>query len=170
MTTPYNHTPELYQEVTDFLVYEAELLDSGRFREWFELLTEDIVYQMPVRVTRERRAGAEFSSEAWHLNETWDSLRTRVARLETDSAWAENPPSRTRRFITNIRIRPGHRADELNVVSNILPYRNQADSVHLLSAERHDVWRRVHDQWRLSRRLILLDQSTLGTHNLAIFL
>jgi ethylbenzene dioxygenase beta subunit len=169
MRTSSPLTPELSQQIADVLIYEAELLDRGRFREWFELLTEDVIYRVPVRVTRQ---GDEFSSEAWHMNETWDSLRTRIARLETAYAWAEDPPSRTRRFVTNIRVRPGQRPEEVEVISNLLLYRNQGESpsFHLLSAERQDIWRHLDGRWRLARRLVLLDHTVLGTHNLAIFL
>ncbi|MDW8356799.1 aromatic-ring-hydroxylating dioxygenase subunit beta, partial [Thermus sp.] len=40
----------------------------------------------------------------------------------------------------------------------------------LLSAERRDLWRRQEDGWRLARRLVILDHSTLPTHNLSFFL
>lgn len=167
-----HHPQPLYQQVVDFLMHEAALLDDGRFQEWFDLLTEDIVYQIPVRTTRDREAGRGFSQQAWHMNETWGTLKTRVARLATSYAWAEDPPTRTRHFITNIRIRPGDAEDEVRVTSNVLLLRHQGDvpSAQFLSGERHDVLRRKNGRWRLARRLVLLDQTTLGTHNLAIFI
>ena len=42
---------ERHLRAHEFLVREAELLDQRRYREWLELLTDDIVYRMPVRVT-----------------------------------------------------------------------------------------------------------------------
>ncbi len=161
-----------YREVSEFLFLEAELLDEGRLEEWLDLLTEDIAYRMPVRVTRERGAGCEFVGEMAHFEEDRHRLEMRVRRLGTRSAWAEDPPSRTRHFVSNIRVRPGEREGELHVRSNLLLYRNRGDSPHqdLLSAERRDVLRRVDGGWRLARRTILLDQSTVATLNFAVLL
>ena len=48
------------REVADFLMREAELLDERHFGEWLDLLTDDIHYNMPVRVTRGSEAASEF--------------------------------------------------------------------------------------------------------------
>jgi hypothetical protein len=39
----------LKQDVEDFLYMEADLLDQRMFREWLDLLAEDLVYFMPIR-------------------------------------------------------------------------------------------------------------------------
>ena len=39
------------------------------------------------------------------MKDTYASMRLRVDRLQTEHAWAEDPPSRTRRVVTNIRVR-----------------------------------------------------------------
>ena len=157
--------------ICQLLYHEARLLDAGRFDEWLALLTDDIVYQAPVRVTRER-GQPEVSDEMYHFDENHASLHKRVERLKTDSAWAEDPPSRTRHFVSNVQVEPTQRPDELAVFSCLLVYRNRgSDAGHdLLSAERQDLVRRVDGAWRLARRRIILDQATLGTKNLGIFL
>src|SRR3954470_9567774 len=110
-----------YAEVLEFLYAEAELLDGGQFSEWLELLTEDIRYRLPLTVTR--KSGPGHSDESEIMRETLASLQLRVRRLTTGFAWSETPPSRTRHLITNVRVRPGERAEELNVTSNLLVYR-----------------------------------------------
>ncbi len=162
---------ELRTEVEEFLLHEAQLLDEGRFDDWLELLAEDLVYQVPVRVTRERAGPSEVSADMFHMNETRRSLQLRVERLRTGHAWAEDPPSRTRHFVTNIRLRELTET-EVEVRSNLLLYRNRgSDAGHdLLSGERFDVLRRQGDGCRLARRQVILDQATLGTKNLGIFL
>lgn len=159
-------------EIQSFLFHEAELLDDNRIREWFELLTEDVDYKIPVRITRERSAGPGFSTEAFHMDEDHGMLETRVDRLETEYAWAEDPPSRTRRLVGNVRVQATDDPNELLAKSNLLLFRSRYDvpAYQLLACERQDVLRRVDDEWRLARRVVLLDQSTLATHNLAIFL
>jgi PAH dioxygenase small subunit len=162
----------LRASVQEFLELEASLLDTGRFEEWLGLLTEDVVYRVPVRVTR--RVGAtNVVSDMFHFDENRQSLGLRVRRLGTGVAWAEDPPSCTRRFITNVRVQPhGVAEDEVLVTSYLLLYRSRGDdgSHDLVSAERHDVLRDAGDGWRLCGREVLVDQTTLGTKNLAVFL
>ena len=165
-------SPETYWEVYSFLMDEAEMLDDHREREWLELFTDDAEYLMPVRVTRERGEGDGFSEDSNYFEETRGSLELRVRRLETEYAWAEDPPSRTRHFVTNIRVAEGEEEDEVAVKSNLLLYRSRgSDPEHdLISAERRDVLRKEEGQWKLRRRVILLDHSVVTTHNLAVFL
>jgi len=163
---------QLYRQVTELLFHEAELLDEERLREWLGFLADDVEYLMPVRVTRERGAGSGFLDNMFHFEEDKYRLTKRVERLETGYAWSDNPPSRTRHLVSNIRIEPGDNEDELKVKSYLILYRTRGDDYHhdMLSAERRDVLRRVNGNWKLARRLILLDQATIATHNLSIFL
>jgi 3-phenylpropionate/cinnamic acid dioxygenase small subunit len=161
-------TDQIEREVTHFLLKAAELLDDRRYEEWLGLLTEDIRYTVPVRVTHE--GGSEFAEGMAHFEEDYRSLEMRVRRLRSSRAWAESPPSRTRHFISNIRVEPGDREDELKVRSNVLLYRGRGDDPQydLLSAECWDVVRRVNGQWKLARRTVLLDHTALKTHNLSV--
>ena len=163
---------ELQLEVAQFLYHEAELLDGNSFPEWLDLMTEDISYEMPVRLTRQGSNVPDTSSEMGHFSENRRTLELRVKRLEGNFAWAQNPPSRTRRFISNVRIEPTSSPSEVMARSYFLLYRSRGSStqVELVSGERRDLLRRVNGKWKLAKRLILVDQSTLGTRNLAIFL
>jgi ethylbenzene dioxygenase beta subunit len=168
---------ERTQALLNCLYQEAELLDEGRYREWLALLAQDVRYQVPVRVTKERgpEGGVSGVMEGmYHLDEDYTSLEMRVARLETGFAWAEDPPSRLRHFVTNVRIgepRPTPKGEESEVRSNLLIFRSRWDrpDYTLLSAERRDVWRQEEGGWRLARRTVVLDSATLPTHNLAFF-
>lgn len=160
-----------FQAIYDFLVLEAALLDAARFREWFALLTEDIDYRIPVRVTRARNSGlSEFSDSAFHMVEDSASLLARVDRYDSKFAWAADPPPRTRRFVSNVRLTE-ESADDIGVTSYVLLHRGRADAVpDLISAERHDNVRATAVGLRLARRLVLLDHTYLPTENLAAFL
>lgn len=159
------------EEVLDFLHREAELIDNGQFEEWLALLTDDIEYRMPLRLTRERTSPTDRSEEMQFFWDDRATLELRIRRLRTDFAWAEDPPSRTRHFISNVRIVPGARAGELDVRSYVLIYRNRGDTAahELISGERRDVLRRVDGAWKLARRDVTIDQASLGNQNLAIF-
>jgi ethylbenzene dioxygenase beta subunit len=160
----------LWFECYRFLALEAEYLDDDRVDDWLQLLTPDITYEMPIRVTRRRREDP-IGGGGWHMKESFGSLHTRVARLGTTSAWGEDPPSRTRRFVSNIRC-GALSGEEVEVKSNLMLYRGRGDSPEyvLLTAERRDVLRRTENGLRLARRLILLSHTTLPTQNLGVFL
>jgi ethylbenzene dioxygenase beta subunit len=161
--------------ITEFLSLEAELLDTGRLREWLGLLTEDVRYQVPIRINKERSPQEWLSGvveNMFHLDEDRSSLEMRVARLETGFAWAEDPPSRIRHFVSNVRVAPlPDRPGEVAVRSNVLLYRSRWDKpTHdLLSAERQDVFRQVNGSWKLAQRKVILDNTTLPTLNLSFF-
>jgi 3-phenylpropionate/cinnamic acid dioxygenase small subunit len=158
-------------ETTTWLDREAELLDNGRFEEWLELLTEDVRYVVPVRLTRERGGGPDTHAGSPHFLDDLTTLRMRVERLKTEFAWAEDPPSRTRRFVTNVR--PLVRSSGIEVRSYLLLYRNRGEDsgAELIAAERHDALRRMSDGLlKLCQREVRLDQSTLGVRNLAVLL
>lgn len=164
---------DLRLDVEAFLYREVELLDDGRYREWLGLLSPDVRYRVPVRIVRERGSGPEptgVSDRMFHLDEDIHSLELRVDRLETGYAWAEDPPSRLRHFVTNVRVAAADEGD-LAVRSNVLVYRSRWDrpAHDLLSGERHDVLRAGEDGLRLCSRTVVLDSTTLPTLNLAFF-
>ena len=166
---PYSD-PE-HQAAHQFLVEEAALLDAADYGAWLNLLCEDIRYVMPVRVTTARGAGFDALADMGHFDENLYALRKRVQRLATDHAWTEDPPSRTRHFVSNVRTFPGGGAG-LRVESSLLLFRSRGDTrpPDLLSAGRIDVLRRADDGFRLARRQIMVDESVLRTQNLAVFL
>lgn len=171
MSAPVTLDLETRMLVNDLLIAEAEMLDERRFEEWLALFAEDVEYVAPVRVTR-KNPGPDVDDAITLFDETLASLTLRVRRLRTDVAWAEDPPSLTRRLVTNIRVRPGAAEDELDVRSNLLLFRSRGDMGHhdLICGQREDLMRRVDDGLRIARRRILLDQASLGTKNLGIFL
>ncbi|MFG2791012.1 aromatic-ring-hydroxylating dioxygenase subunit beta [Streptomyces sp. NPDC048419] len=162
----------LYAEVLDWIHTEAELLDDLREREWLEtMVSRDITYTVPLRQTVERARGRGFAKDTYHLLESYGSLGSRVARNETQYAWAEDPPSRIRHFVTNVRVRATEEPDTVEVRSNLLLHRTRQDQSvpQLLSGERVDLLRREDGRFMLLRRDVLLDLTVIRTHNLAIF-
>ena len=156
-----------------FLVEEAALLDAADYAGWLGLLCEDIRYVMPVRVTTARGADFDSLADMGHFDEDMYALRKRVQRLATDHAWTEDPPSRTRHFVTNVRTFSGEgEGDDLRVESALLLFRSRGDTREpsLISAGRTDLLRATPDGLRLARREITVDESVLRTQNLAVFL
>lgn len=161
-----------HQAASRWLVEEAYTLDDQRYEDWLATLADDIHYVMPVRVTTAVGAGYSTSPGMAHWDENKYSLSRRVARFLTEHAWTEDPPSRLRHFITNIRTFESDTADELIVDSAVLLFRSRGDTnpATQISAQREDVLRTTEDGLVLARRVILVDESVLRTQNLAIFL
>jgi len=162
---------EQERELIAFLHLEAQFLDDRDFDAWLELLDDELVYRMPVRATRPDGQGPEFSEVMHHFDDTRATLTMRVDRLKSGDAWAEVPPSRTRHYVTNIRV-AAREDDTFDVRSNVLLARTRGDEAvyQWLTAERRDVVVRRANGLRLVERTILLDATTLPTYNLAFFL
>lgn len=160
-------------EIVEFLEDEATLLDSGKLLDWVGLMAVDVRYQMPVRSTRDLIDGSEFSTGMFMFDETILTLGIKATRLAaTTSAWAEKPPSRTRRHVTNIRVFRTGVDGEYEVTSSLLLLRNryQEHNYEIISARRVDLLRRQDGELKIAKRVIYSDQASLGTQNLAIFL
>lgn len=170
--TPVSSGDPAYASVVDFLYTEAALLDDREHRAWLDVLAPDIHYLVPVRITSPHTLADSALDDMAHFDEDRYSLVKRVERLETEHAWAEDPPSRTRRFVTNIRCWLGDADDEIVARSNLLLFRSRGDVLgpDLLSGQRTDLIRRTDTGLRLAKRQVLLDESVLRTQNLAIFL
>lgn len=157
-----------YGQIVSFLHREADLVDGYRFADWLELFTDDIEYRMPVRTTRFLRDGEGFTEMDFFV-ENHDSLRTRVKRLETEFAWAEAPPSRTRHFITNVRAFETDAEGELAVRSSFMITRTRGDlDYQLFTGTRRDVLRETPEGLRIARRTILVDQTVITATNLSV--
>lgn len=159
-------------EVARFYYDEASLLDKRRFEEWVALFTDDVHYFMPLRRTRSaRELDQEFTRPgemAWFDDDKL-MLIGRVKKLQTGTAWAEDPPSRTRHIITNVRV-VEDRDSELAVESNFLLYRTRLKSEELsLIGSREDILRRHEGSFRIAKRTIYLEQTVLLSRNLSNF-
>jgi 3-phenylpropionate/cinnamic acid dioxygenase small subunit len=164
----------LYNEVLEFVYDEAALLDQQKFDAWAEILAEDISYTAPLRITRQGPDRLNtIVRTTLHFDDDYGSLMGRLQRLGTKSAWAEDPPSRTRRLVTNLRVWETAKPDELEAHSYLLLSRSRYEQsqLQLMSCVRHDLLRRSGPgAFKLARREIILDQSVLGMANLAVFL
>jgi biphenyl 2,3-dioxygenase beta subunit len=166
---------QLRREIEDFLYLEAELLDDRKLREWLDLLTDDVRYWMPIRyntLDRPENVTDELSKpgEGYYFDDDKKSLKIRVERVYAKNAWAEMPPSRTRHFVTNIRMKK-HDGTEIEVHSNFLVYRTRMETDQdMFVGTRHDILRRVDGALKIARRTIILDQAVLSAKNISVFI
>lgn len=164
--------PEIQIEIADFLYREAYLLDHRMYKEWLDLLSEDIVYRMPMRATVEGVGVDDVAADSAFFDESKAALTTRVNRYYTKSAWVENPATRQRHFISNIRVESGSGPDEYKVVSYFLYKRSRGSlpEIEEMLGERHDVIKRVNGDYKIASRIIIPDQSVITTMNMSMFL
>lgn len=169
----------LQREIEDFLYAEAELLDTGRFKEWLDLLDEDFRVYMPItRNIRYDQASTEKTREQADMNwldEGKFTLTQRVQQIETGLHWAEEPRSRTVHMVSNIRLvdTPAEEGGLRRVTASaaFMIYRNRnLDETDYMVGRRTDVLvKGVDAGWKLKRREVHLAQSVLLAKNLTTF-
>ncbi len=166
---------ELQNEIEQFYFREAQLLDHLAYDAWFELLEKDIRYWMPIRENhpyRERSLEYVPSGGNAHFDETYETMRGRIRQRTSELNWAEDPSSRTRHLVSNVIVREADEPDTFEVSSAFVTYRNRMErQVDVFMGERRDVLRRADNGlgFKIARRTILLDQSTILANNLSVF-
>ena len=166
---------QIYGDILDFLINEAALLDDDRHAEWLECLAEDVVYRMPVRKTLYRRGGDGFDERTNHWHDNRQSLGQRVQRsMDLPSAYDRDPSPRIRRLVTNLIVSNTDTPGEYKATTYLLLLRNRFDapSYEMLSAKREDIIRHNYSNGtcKLARRLVLVDQATLGGVFINVFM
>jgi 3-phenylpropionate/cinnamic acid dioxygenase small subunit len=170
---------QLREEIEDFLYFEADLLDQRRFKEWLDLLAEDLVYFMPVRRNvkfgqhPERENTRQGEDISWFDEDKW-TLSKRVEQIMTGVHYAEEPLSRVTHMVSNVRlldVAPSvEMPEQVTVGCRFLVYQNRVEYENFtFVGRRTDVLRRTRDGWLIARREMLLEQNVLLAKNLSIF-
>lgn len=156
---------DLQYEVEQFLYREAALLDDRDLRPWLDLFADDARYAVFFRETvqpRDLSSAAQSSPEVQLFEDDKRFLELRVRRLETRLAHAEQPPSFTRHLITNVRVEP---RDEIEcaVRASFAVYQTRLDlAQNVFFGRREDLLRREDEGFRIVRRKVVLDASTVA--------
>lgn len=161
------------RQVERFYYEEAALLDGRRFRDWLDLFAEDLRYWMPIRQTRtSKELDKEFTPRGAmaFFDDDKGMLERRVKKFETGFHWSEDPPSRTRRLVTNIRVIDDG-GQHMIVESNFHYYRNAGvrPEEDNWFGMRRDKLRRCDAGLLVAARDIYLDHTTLLSRNLSVF-
>ena len=157
MTTA--NQPTLRELVEDFLFKEAALLDEWRLDDWVNLFTEDARYVVP---TTDLPDG-DPKRDLVFIDDDINRLRARAVRLNSRHAHREYPWSRTRRFVSNVRVEETNDG-ELSVTSNVLVYRfrNGEEAPYVGSIDY--VLRRDNGDLKIAYRRAVLDLEALSWH------
>jgi len=159
-----------YLAVSRFLYREAALLDEREYKAWLSLLADDLSYKVYVRLLREIASGpAEYAI----IDDGLPAIQSRVAQLsQSPLTKAENPPSFTRRFITNVEVWGGTEAGTFVVHSNIQLHRVRGTAIAGTSyvGKRTDRITRTKTGFLLQARTVRLDQAIVFDGALALLL
>ena len=172
MATSEGSRRDLWYELMQFYIHEAWLLDDRKFRDWLDLFTDDVFYFMPRRRNVQRKDLDRELSEVGDLAIFEDDktyLSMRVERLETGMAWAEDPPSRTRHLVGNLVVEPLANG-EVAAKTGFILYRSHHEvDENIFAGSREDVLRQVDGEWKIARRVIVLDANVVLAKNLSVF-
>jgi 3-phenylpropionate/cinnamic acid dioxygenase small subunit len=169
---------ELKQDVEEFLYQEADLLDARKFREWLDMLAEDLVYFMPIRRNvkfgeqDERENTRQGEGISWFDEDKW-TVTKRVEQILTGVHYAEEPLSRVTHMVSNIRLlKVTPSVDdplEVTVGSRFLVFQSRVEyENHTFIGRRTDILRRNGESWLIARRELILEQNVLLAKNLSI--
>jgi phthalate 3,4-dioxygenase beta subunit len=155
---------ETYFRLHQFCMHETKLLDQHRLHDWLDLLAPEFMYRIPIPVTRDNPALAPYAADAFLVEESRDSIANLwVRRFEPEFfeyAWGENPPQRTRRFVTNLAFEVAEGNDAYVATSNVLlSFARQSDPVVLVPAGRVDRIEAGDGDYRLASRTVYIDQT-----------
>jgi p-cumate 2,3-dioxygenase beta subunit len=153
------------QEVEDLLYQEAALLDEWRLEEWLELLTADAKYEIPPTDVPE----GDSRNTLFIIADDASRIRSRVKQLLGKSAWAENPHSRTRRIISNVRVL-GVEGENIMVTANFAVHRMRYESVDTYVGHYNYKLVRDGNQLKIRERRAILDNEALRPHGKISFI
>ncbi len=135
---------DTYLAIQRFLYREAAILYCRDYRGWLSLLTDDVIYRVSAQVNRDADVGPLSYAI---IDETAARLKARLEQVANAKlTHAENPPTLTRRMISNVLAACGGRDNEFIVTSNLLIFRTRPEMPEgaLYAGERTDILRRVN--------------------------
>ncbi len=152
-------------EVEDFLYQEAALLDNWQLPEWLNLLTDDIEYHIPA-TDKPNSDGATTLSLVYDNHER---IVSRVQQYLDGQVAAENPRSRIRRIISNVRILK-QETTGAEITANFVCYRFALERMDTFVGRlEYSLVRGVADIKIRNRRLVL-DLESLRPHGMVSFI
>lgn len=152
-----SRTGSLRNQVEAFLFREAALLDEWRLDEWVALFTDDARYVVPSTDLPE----GDPARDLVFIDDDIIRLRARVARLNSRHSHRESPRSRTRRFVSNVRVEEAG-AGELRVRANVLVYRFRSGDGAPYVGSIEYILRRNGGDLRIAYRRAVLDLEDLA--------
>jgi len=151
-------------KVESFLYREARLMDESAYDEWLSLWTDDALYWVP--------CNRDDSDPAREISAVYDDrarLQTRIDRLKSGVAFAQEPKSRMRRIISNIEIEDAGNGD-LMVSSNFILVELRRSKQDVFAGRTIHRLRPEGDSFRISHKKVLLVNNDEVIENLTFLI
>jgi benzoate/toluate 1,2-dioxygenase beta subunit len=134
----------------DFLIHEATLLDTRRFRDWMALFADDGSYWVPAVPDQE----SPFNQASLFYDDR-ELMKTRVDRLEHPRIHVQTPPSRTAHLLGNIIVETADAAKgEFTVGSTVIMVEYRDDTQRVFAGRQHHRLRREGDSFRIVQKRV----------------
>ena len=147
-------------EAEDLLFEEADLLDQWRLQEWLALYTADASYLVP---STDLPPGADPAKSLFYIADDRARMHERVVRLMKKSAHSEQPRSRTRHLVSNVRV-AASQDDETPVSAAFVTFRTKHAVTDTYMGRLLYRLRQVDGQWRIREKRCELDLDGLRPH------
>lgn len=154
------------EQIEDFLYAEAELLDNWRLEDWIALFDQERgSYYIPATDAPD----SDPDTALFLIADDMAKLRSRVSQLLSGAAWAENPKSRTRHMVNNVRI-AGMEGDALLVKANFVVYRMRFEKIDPYIGTYHYKLVPLNGTFKILERRVVLDLEALRPHGKVSFI
>ncbi|MGY1634746.1 aromatic-ring-hydroxylating dioxygenase subunit beta [Geodermatophilus sp. SYSU D01186] len=151
---------------------EGIALDEHRMTDWLAWLHPDFRYEVPIPITRDDPGQPQYSSEGLLAVEVRASIELWAQRLSgdlLDLAYAENPPVRTRHFVTDVVVEPGEEGVLRAAANVLLAWSRRSDPPTFATGRRLDeLVERPGGGLLLRHRRVLLDSEVVHLNHLRV--
>jgi p-cumate 2,3-dioxygenase subunit beta len=148
-------------EVEEFLIEEAWLLDNWKLDEWVGLFTEDGKNYIPAL---DQPTGLP-SDTVFLVSDDLSKIRSRADQLLGRSAWSENPRSRVRRLIGNVRISESD-AESVVATASFVVTRSRRDHIDTWMGHTRYRLLRHKDSFKIVERTVYVNQDSMRPQNM----
>jgi len=137
-------------EAEDLLYREARLLDDLRYQDWLAMLDENATYWIPCN-----GEGKDPNREISLVFDDRKRLTDRIGRLESGLAHAQNPPSKTKRLVSNVQIENATE-DAATVLSGLILYELRRGKERIFAGRYEHRLRLINGTWKIASKKVVL--------------
>jgi len=137
-------------EAEDLLYREARLLDDLRHQEWLAMLDENATYWIPCNGD-----GTDPNREISLVFDDKHRLTDRVGRLQSGLAHAQNPPSKTKRLVSNVQIENATE-NTATILSGFILYELRRGKERVFAGRYEHRLHLVDGTWKIASKKVVL--------------
>ena len=147
-------------EAEDLLYREARLLDGHCYQEWLAMLDENATYWIP-----SNGEGIDPNREISLVFDDKRRLTDRIGRLESGLAHAQNPPSKTKRLVSNVQIENATE-NAATVSSGFILYELRRSKERIFAGRYEHRLHLVDGTWKIASKKVVLTNNDEVIDNL----